>query len=289
MISSSSLGSASFMDSALGNREKSAGVTLFTRSSVHCAERIVATRSWKGSSCRSAHAASGCASLRRAISRPMSTSVDSLVSRVEMPHTLDPLLGLRRVAEYFEDGKVPRLEAVHLEKLLFHVRLDVQVHRHRVENGFRAHVLAERFGQEKRGLLAFVDLAKEPDQVDGFLGHVVSPRPGIVVLNGLDANEAVGLQTNVLLDANLGLALECDVVTAVRQLRVLDDSPDAADGVHFRRAVVVRFPPGPEERGADRLVARDRFRGEGAVPGLVDVERQERLREKDNIGQRKKG
>jgi len=59
-----------------------------------------------------------------------------------MPHTLDPLLGLRRVAEDFEDGMVPRLEAVHLEKLLFHVRLDVQVHRHRVENRLRGHALA---------------------------------------------------------------------------------------------------------------------------------------------------
>src|SRR5438093_655500 len=149
MISSRSLGSASFMDSAFGNREKSTGVTWFTRSSVHCAERIVATRSWKGSWCRSAQVASGCASLRRAISRPMSTSVDPLVARVEMAHTLDPLLGRRRVAEDLEHGTVPGVEAVHLEKPFFQVRLDVEVHRHGVQNRFGAHVLPERIGQEE--------------------------------------------------------------------------------------------------------------------------------------------
>ena len=37
-----------------GKRRKSAGVTRLTRSSVHCAERIVATRSWKAPLCFSA-------------------------------------------------------------------------------------------------------------------------------------------------------------------------------------------------------------------------------------------
>src|SRR5206468_2280302 len=259
MISSISFGSAAFMDSASGNRAKSTGVTLFTRSSVHCAERIVATRSWNGFSCRSAQAASGCASLRRSISRSMSTSVGSLVARVEMTNTLDPLLGRRGVTENLEHGVVPRLEALHLEKPFFHVRLDVQVHRHRVQNGFGAHVLPERFGQEERRPLPFVDLTKEPDQFDGFLGHIVSPCPGIVVLNRLDANDAVGLHPDLLLDTNLAFALERDVVTAVRQLRVLDDSPDAADRVHFRRAVIVRLPPRPEERRTDRLIALEGF------------------------------
>jgi len=42
-----------------GYLRKSSGVTLFTRSSVHWAERMVATRSWKAFSCRSAHSARG--------------------------------------------------------------------------------------------------------------------------------------------------------------------------------------------------------------------------------------
>src|ERR1700751_115276 len=41
---------------------KSPGVTMFTRSSVHCADRIVEIRSWNGLSCFNAQLAAGYAS-----------------------------------------------------------------------------------------------------------------------------------------------------------------------------------------------------------------------------------
>ena len=36
------------MAAGVGKRRKSSGVTMFTRTSVHWAERMVAMRSWKG-------------------------------------------------------------------------------------------------------------------------------------------------------------------------------------------------------------------------------------------------
>ena len=45
MSSSTSRGSAAARAGASGNRAKSAGVTMFTRLSVHCALRMVATAS----------------------------------------------------------------------------------------------------------------------------------------------------------------------------------------------------------------------------------------------------
>src|SRR5260221_2756536 len=59
MMSSTSAGAASARLSAVGNRAKSKGVTRFTRSSVHWAERIVATASSKGFRYSSAQRASG--------------------------------------------------------------------------------------------------------------------------------------------------------------------------------------------------------------------------------------
>ncbi len=55
MSSSTSSGLACARSAGVGYRSKSAGVILLTVSSVDCAERIVATRSWYGLSCRSAH------------------------------------------------------------------------------------------------------------------------------------------------------------------------------------------------------------------------------------------
>ena len=51
----------------VGYRANSAGVTLFTISSVHWADRIVATSSWNGIRATSAHSASGYVAARRSI------------------------------------------------------------------------------------------------------------------------------------------------------------------------------------------------------------------------------
>ena len=59
MSDSSSLMSHSAKSRAVRKRANSAGVTRFTRASVHCAERIVATSSCSGFSCVSAVTASG--------------------------------------------------------------------------------------------------------------------------------------------------------------------------------------------------------------------------------------
>ncbi len=48
MTSSRAPGGAAASDAASGKRLKTSGVTMFTRASVHCAERIVATRSSSG-------------------------------------------------------------------------------------------------------------------------------------------------------------------------------------------------------------------------------------------------
>src|SRR5580704_13977750 len=64
-ISSSSSGSGALAIAAgEGKRLNNSGVTMFTRTSVHCAERIVATRSSQGERCVSAQTASGYASSR---------------------------------------------------------------------------------------------------------------------------------------------------------------------------------------------------------------------------------
>ena len=55
MISSSSSGLAAARSAGVGYRANTAGVTLLTISSVHCADRIVAIRSWNGLSWCNAH------------------------------------------------------------------------------------------------------------------------------------------------------------------------------------------------------------------------------------------
>src|SRR5262245_25984861 len=65
MAVSSSRRSAVANAFASGKRAKSAGVTMFTRASVHCAERIVATKSCNGFSCSRAQRASGYILARR--------------------------------------------------------------------------------------------------------------------------------------------------------------------------------------------------------------------------------
>ncbi len=49
IVSSTSASGAAASDAASGYLAKSCGVTMLTRSSVHWAERIVATESWKAS------------------------------------------------------------------------------------------------------------------------------------------------------------------------------------------------------------------------------------------------
>jgi hypothetical protein len=68
-------GSARSIAAGVGYLAKSPGVTRFTRSSVHCAERIVAIRSSNGFACVSAHSARAYSFLRiRAISEARSRS-----------------------------------------------------------------------------------------------------------------------------------------------------------------------------------------------------------------------
>src|SRR5438876_8329106 len=59
IAASSSRGGAVAKAFAFGKRANKPGVTWFTRASVHCAERMVATRSCNGFSCWRAQRASG--------------------------------------------------------------------------------------------------------------------------------------------------------------------------------------------------------------------------------------
>ena len=59
MIFSSVGSGARAIASGVGKRRNSSGVTLFTRSSVHWAERIVAQTSWNGVSRSSSQSTSG--------------------------------------------------------------------------------------------------------------------------------------------------------------------------------------------------------------------------------------
>ena len=67
MRTSTSAGSAAARSSAVGYRANSAGVAMFTRTSVVCAERIVAVSSWKASAWSSSQRASGYSSFSRSL------------------------------------------------------------------------------------------------------------------------------------------------------------------------------------------------------------------------------
>ena len=70
MTVSTSEGSACARSAAVGYFANNAGVTMLTRSSVVCADRIVATRSWNAFSCASAQRASGYSSRSRRTTSP---------------------------------------------------------------------------------------------------------------------------------------------------------------------------------------------------------------------------
>src|SRR5688572_25889077 len=127
MMDSSSPRSARLMAAGSGNRWKSTGVTMFTRASVHCAERIVAIRSSKGFRWWSAHSASGCARRSRSRRSGTSTSVLPAVRGIAVARHVDRVLDRGGVGEELEHGAIALLGGLELEEPLLHGGLHVQV------------------------------------------------------------------------------------------------------------------------------------------------------------------
>ena len=77
------------------------------------------------------------------------------------------------------------------------------------------------------------------------------------------------------------------IVSAVFEPLPAGDLSDAHDRFDLRLAVIVLFPARAEQRHRDEPLARQGVGGHGLVSLLKNMERQNRPREEDHVGQRK--
>ena len=84
-------------------------------------------------------------------------------------------------------------------------------------------------------------------------------------------------------------APEHDVVPAVLQPLGVRDDAAAANRIHRRLPLVIALPAGFQKHHAEHSIAGERVPDHLAIARLEDMERQEHVRKKDDVGKREEG